>query len=136
MAAVEAAVARGEPLYIVINSDYGLLIKICDEEVNIMAANNLVVTPEELDTAANSIRTYADKYRASWTAVFNEFIKIDTAWDGDDNTVFNEKVASFRHDFEAMNNFFDSLQTFLKGAATEYRNRQAEVKANASKLKK
>lgn len=101
-----------------------------------MAANNLIVTPEELDSAANNIRTYADKYKDSWTVVFNEFVKIDNAWDGDDNTVFNEKVASFRHDFEAMNNFFDSLQTFLKGAANEYRQKQAEVKANASRLKK
>lgn len=101
-----------------------------------MAANNLIVTPEELDTAANQINSFADKYSAAWQAVFSEFVKIDTAWDGEDNAVFNEKVASFRHDFEAMDNFFDSLSSFLTTAANTYRTKQNEVKQQASTLKK
>lgn len=100
-----------------------------------MAANNLVVTPEELESTANNIRTQAEKYKDAYTEVFNEFVKIDTAWDGDDNTVFNEKVNSFRHDFEAMSNFFDSLQNFLNTAAKNYRDEQNAVKQKASNLK-
>lgn len=100
-----------------------------------MAANNLVVTPEELESTATNIKTQAEKYKSAYTDVFAEFSKIDAAWDGEDNSVFNDKVNSFRHDFEAMSNFFESLENFLNTAAKNYREEQRAVKQNASNLK-
>ncbi len=101
-----------------------------------MPANQLKVNTTEINTAAGTIKTQAGNFKDAYVEVYNQFSKIDAAWDGDDNTTFNEHVSSFRHDFEEMDEFFEELVNFLNDAKAKYDAAENDAKTRAGSLAK
>ena len=66
--------------------------------------------------------------------MFNQFTKIDAAWEGDDNQEFHDRVITFKNDFEAMDTFFEKLVAFLEKASKDYKQAETDTKAEAQKL--
>ncbi len=101
-----------------------------------MPANQMTVNTSEINTAVGTIRTQAGNFKDAYIEVYNQFNKIDTAWDGDDNAVFNEHVTSFKHDFEVMDVFFEDLINFLNDAKARYEAAENDAKTRAGSLAK
>lgn len=101
-----------------------------------MPANQMRVNTSEINTASGSIRTQAGNFKDAYVEVFNQFTKIDDAWDGDDNAEFNSHVQSFRHDFEVMDEFFENLIGFLNDAKSRYEAAESDAKTRAGNLAK
>lgn len=99
-------------------------------------ANQMAVNTAEIRSAVGSITTLKDNYHTYWTEVFNQFANIDANWDGDDNAEFNDKVNSFKLDFEAMDQYFENLIQFLNATAEEYDRAEQERKQAAGALAK
>lgn len=101
-----------------------------------MPANQMKVQTSEIDTAKSTITTQAGNFKDAYTEVFNQFQKIDQAWDGDDNAAFNERVTSFKNDFLVMDDFFETLINFLADASERYKAAEADAKQRAGSLAK
>lgn len=101
-----------------------------------MPANNMQVKTGEIDSAKSSVTTQAGNFQEAYKCVFEQFAKIDNAWDGDDNAAFNDRVSSFRNDFVEMDAFFEKLIGFLADASERYKAAEADAKQRASTLAK
>lgn len=98
--------------------------------------NRLFVDYEYVNsTAARSINTYKQNFHEQWEQVFNQFQNIDNAWDGVDNDVYNQKFASLRKDFEAMDTYLENLYNYLVTTANDYKQKQAQIQNAAKQLK-
>lgn len=98
--------------------------------------NKLFVDYEYVNsTAARNINTYRQTFHEQWEQVFNQFHNIDNAWDGVDNDVYNQKFASLRKDFEAMDTYLDNLHSYLVKSANDYKQKQTEIQNAAKQLK-
>ena len=101
-----------------------------------MPANQMKVSTSEINSASGTIRTQAGNFKDAYVEVFNQFAKINDAWDGDDNAEFNAHVESFRKDFEVMDEFFENLIAFLNDAKSRYEAAESDAKTRAGSLAK
>lgn len=101
-----------------------------------MAANQMKVNTSEIATAASSIKRNASAFKTAHKSVFDQFQKIDAAWDGDDNKEFNTRVASFKKDFQAMDDYFEKLVAFLNKAKKDYEKAETDTLNAAKSLAK
>lgn len=100
-----------------------------------MAANMQVKTSEVL-TAKNNIHRSADSLNSAYKQVFQHLQTIDNAWEGDDNTQFNERKNSFIHDFEKLDEFLVELELYLQSVKDEYERAEADTKRATERLAK
>lgn len=99
-------------------------------------ASGMKVNAQDLETASKIIRENAEKYQEAYIEVFSMFQHIDSVWDGEDNTEFNEKVRSFKNDFVEMSKFFEKLCMHLSLAADAYKKSESSVAVSAEDLNK
>ena len=101
-----------------------------------MAANMKVQT-NEVATAKSTIQGKASDLKAAYQKIFDNYlVKIDDAWDGDDNTEFNTRKQTFRKDFEELDDFLERFIAFLEKVKTDYEKAESDTKAAAGKLAK
>ncbi len=101
-----------------------------------MPANNMFSQTHDLDAAANFIKQTNDEFTRAYEDVFVQFAKIDDAWDGDDNTEFNNHIMSFKADFLEMTAFMNRVENHLRLTAKAYLTVEAAGGRIADKLAK
>ena len=74
----------------------------------------------DLEKAANYIKQVNEEFTTSYESVFEQFLKIDDAWDGDDNTEFNNHVMSFKSDFLEVTALLNRIENHLRLTAKAY----------------
>lgn len=99
-----------------------------------MAARNILVTPEQLETAASKIETTAQDYQAQYNALYSKTDALASTWQGEDNAAFVNQIAGFKDDFQKMYNLMMQYAEFLRVSAKAYRTTQEQVIAQAKNL--
>ena len=92
------------------------------------------VTPEELRTVANTIRTLSDQYTKQYTQLFSDVDGMANAWKGKDNVAFTNKIKGFMDDFQGMKNILEEYAAFLEKSAATYEQTQNEITNAAQRL--
>lgn len=99
-----------------------------------MAARTILVTPEQLETAAGKIEGLASDYQTQYTQLYADTDALASTWQGDDNTAFVNQIAGFKDDFTKMYNLMNQYAEFLRKSAKAYRDTQEQVVAQAKSL--
>lgn len=99
-----------------------------------MAARTIMVTPEQLETAAGTIEGLATDYQSQYNALYSKTDALASTWQGDDNTAFVNQIAGFKDDFQKMYNLMNQYAEFLRKSAKAYRDTQDQVVAQAKTL--
>lgn len=94
----------------------------------------IVVTPQELISAADSIEGLSGEYAQLYNALFSDVSGLQAAWQGKDNQAFTNQIEGFRDDFERMKALMDEYAAFLKNSAANYTAVQDAVTEGATKL--
>ncbi len=98
-------------------------------------AKTILVTPEQLETAAGKIESLATEYKTQYNQLYSETAAMRSTWDGKDNVAFIEQIDGFKDDLEKMYNHMNEYAAFLRKSAKAYRDTQDAVVAEARKLK-
>lgn len=94
----------------------------------------IIVTPENLTSAANEIEKLSGDYAKEYNALFADVDAMKSAWKGKDNTAFVTKIEGFRSLYEAMSKELDRYTAFLRDTAAKYTAAQSAVTEAAQKL--
>lgn len=97
-------------------------------------ARTILVTPEQLESAAGRIEGLAADYKTQYDALYNETNAMASTWQGKDNTAFVDQIAGFKDDFEKMHTLMLNYADFLRKSAKAYRDTQDSVVSEARKL--
>ena len=97
-------------------------------------ARTILVTPEQLESAAGRIEGLAADYKSQYDALYNETNAMASTWQGKDNTAFVDQIAGFKDDFEKMHTLMLNYADFLRKSAKAYRDTQDSVVSEARKL--
>lgn len=90
---------------------------------------SILVTPENLDSQAKKVDSKASEYYQTYTDLVNEVRRFtDSEWQGEDAKEFCRKVEDFENDFKNMKELMEEYASFLRQAATNYRNTQDNVR--------
>ncbi len=98
-------------------------------------AKTILVTPEQLETAAGKIESMATDYKTQYNQLYSETNAMRSTWDGKDNVAFVDQIEGFKDDLEKMYNHMQEYVEFLRKSASAYRTTQDAVVAEARKLK-
>jgi len=94
----------------------------------------IIVTPDDLTSAASTIDNLAADYEKLYTDLFSEVGALQSSWQGKDNAAFTNQIEGFRPDFVEMQKLMAAYATFLRNAATGYSGTQDNITAAAGKL--
>ena len=94
----------------------------------------IVVTPQELNSAAAQIDALSADYESLFGKLFSEVGALQSGWQGKDNVAFTNQIEGFKDDFMRMKQLMDDYSTFLKTSATQYKETQDNIAAAASQL--
>lgn len=84
------------------------------------------VTTENLTKKSNEINGMATEYYNLYEALFNDVSQLtSTDWKGDEANAFKEQIEGFRQDFTNMKQKMEEYANFLRTAATNYEETQA-----------
>lgn len=98
--------------------------------------DSILVTPENLDSQAKKVDNKATEYYNHYAALLNDVEQFtSTDWTGEDANAFREKVKGFEPDFTKMKELMEEYASFLRQAATNYRNTQENVRNNIKGLR-
>jgi len=95
---------------------------------------DILVTPEQLESAAGRIEGLAADYKTQYDLLYSETNAMASTWNGKDNLAFTDQIAGFKDDFEKMYNLMNQYADFLRKSAKAYRDTQDAVVAEAKKL--
>ena len=96
----------------------------------------MTTSATDIERVAGEIKLLNEQYTDSYKLVFDSFRSIDSAWDGEDNQEFNERVMSFEKDFINMTAFFYRVENHLRLSAKAYLTTEAATSKAANKLAK
>ncbi len=99
-----------------------------------MGARTIMVTPEQLESAAAKIEGLATDYQSQYNALYSKTDALASTWQGADNTAFVHQIAGFKDDFQKMYNLMNQYADFLRKSAKAYRDTQEQVVAQAKTL--
>lgn len=99
-----------------------------------MAARDIQVTPEQLESTAGRIESMATEYKTQYNQLYNETNAMASTWNGKDNMAFTDQIAGFKDDFEKMYSLMIQYADFLRQSAKAYRETQNTVVSEARKL--
>ena len=78
----------------------------------------IIVTPDDLTSAASTIDNLAADYEKLYTDLFSEVGALQSSWQGKDNAAFTNQIEGFRPDFvEIFDGLYSSNPTKLKDHA-------------------
>lgn len=97
-------------------------------------ARSILVTPEQLETAASKIDSLTVDYKSEYNRLFKETSAMASSWSGKDNLAFISQIEGFRDDFDKMHQRMVDYSEFLKKSAKAYRDTQETITADAKKL--
>lgn len=63
-------------------------------------AEQILVTPEQLESAAQRISGLADEYKGKYDSLYEKIEEMASTWQGADSRKFAEQTAGFRDDFQ------------------------------------
>lgn len=99
-----------------------------------MAARTILVTPEQLESAAGTIESLATDYQTQYTLLYSKTDDLASTWQGDDNIAFKNQIDGFKDDLQKMYNLMNQYADFLRKSAQAYRTTQENVVAQAKTL--
>ena len=99
-----------------------------------MAARSILVTPEQLESAAAKIEGLAADYQSQYNALYAKTDAMVSTWQGDDNVAFVNQINGFKDDLTKMYNLMNQYASFLRASAKAYRTTQEQVVAQAKSL--
>ena len=99
-----------------------------------MGARTIMVTPEQLESAAAKIEGLATDYQSQYNALYSKTDALASTWQGADNAAFVHQIAGFKDDFQKMYNLMNQYAEFLRKSAKAYRHTQEQVVAQAKTL--
>ncbi|MBR4858852.1 MAG: WXG100 family type VII secretion target [Clostridia bacterium] len=97
-------------------------------------ARNIIVTPADLETAAQKIEGLAAEYETQYNNLYSETDSLASSWKGEDNQAFVSQIAEFKPDLQNMKKLMDNYADFLRKAAKTYRETQEAVTSQARTL--
>lgn len=95
---------------------------------------NMAVNSTDVKNAAKTITDASDALTTAYTNVFDSLRLIDSAWDGDDNTLYNENFQSFEKDFFELTKFINRMVNHLELTAKAYETAETASTKSAQKL--
>lgn len=97
-------------------------------------ARKIFVDPSKLENASREVLAKADEYEQLFLNVLKQAEALSSAWKGQDNQEFANKIEGFRPDFVAMKQDMISYGKFLKESALTYRTAQQDIVNRARTL--
>lgn len=97
-------------------------------------SKKIVVDPQKLTDAANSIDQVIADYKSIYATLFSNVSKLSSAWKGADNVAFTTQIEGFKDDFDKMAKLMEDYSSFLKTSSSTYQSAQDEIVAAAKKL--
>jgi len=95
---------------------------------------NMAVNSTDVKNASKTISDASDALTTAYTNVFNSLRSIDAAWDGEDNSEYNENFMSFEKDFFELTKFINRMVNHLELTAKAYETAEAASTKSAQKL--
>jgi WXG100 family type VII secretion target len=99
-----------------------------------MGSRTIMVTPEQLETAAGKIESLASDYQSQYNALYGKTDALASTWQGDDNKAFVDQIEGFKEDFLKMYNLMNEYASYLRTTAKQYRTTQEQVVSQAKSL--
>ena len=97
-------------------------------------AQTILVTPEILESTAQSIEGLANEYKALYTDLYSQTDALAQTWGGDDNAAFVSQIAGFKPDLNSMYNKMMDYASYLRVTAKSYRETQEAIAKQARTL--
>ena len=97
-------------------------------------ARTILVTPEQLESAASKILDLAGDYQELYNQFYSKTSSMAQSWEGKDNLAFIDQIDGFKDDFNKMYTLMNQYAEFLQKSAKAYRDTQDAVTADARKL--
>lgn len=93
------------------------------------------VTTERLTESAAIIEEKTAKYNEEWAKLYAELESLKSSkWKGIASDMFNERLESYRNDFQEMSKVIEAYAAFLRSAADNYAKTEESLKDSASSL--
>lgn len=97
-------------------------------------AQTIRVTPEMLESAATSIESLANEYKAQYTELYSTTGSLAQTWSGADNVAFTNQIDGFKDDLEKMYTLMNRYAEYLRATAKSYRETQEAIVKQAKSL--
>jgi WXG100 family type VII secretion target len=97
-------------------------------------ARKIFVDPSKLESASKEVLAKADEYEQIFLNVYRLVDSLSSAWKGQDNQEFANRVEGFRDDFVNMKLDMIKFGDFLRESALAYRVAQQDVVNRAKSL--
>ena len=95
----------------------------------------IIVDPSRLESTASNVDSANNDYQRIYHNLYAEVDKMETVWQGKDNTAFTNKIKAFEDDFRQISNILSHYSDFLRNSARAYRETQDELYNATSRLK-
>lgn len=97
---------------------------------------SIKVTPENLRDQASKVDREAQNYYGEYRGLLKDVETLTTTdWKGEDADAFRDKVNNFEIDFNKMKELMNEYANFLRQAADNYQNTQANIKNTINGLR-
>ncbi len=94
----------------------------------------IVVEPQILESSANTMDDYTTQYRMQIQKLYQEIEVMSSAWQGSDNVAFVNQIHGYHNDFLKIAALLTQYIEFLRSTARAYRQTQAELVSQATRL--
>lgn len=95
---------------------------------------NFRVQTLDVNSSSEKIHINASNIENAYKNVFSKLRMIDSAWDGEDNSAYNEKFKSFEKDFVEIIQFLEEFQNHLSLTAKAYDTIESATAKSAQRL--
>ncbi len=94
----------------------------------------ILVEPHVLESSANVIDDYNLQVQENVKRLYQMIEGMSTGWKGSDNVAFVQQIQGYQDDFAKISMLLTQYIEFLRISARAYRQTQAELAAQASRL--
>lgn len=95
----------------------------------------IFVDPARLEITAQRVESSKADYDRLVNLLYAEVDKLQTNWQGKENTEFTNKIKQFQNDFRQIAIILNQYAQFLRSSARAYRETQEELYSSASRLR-
>lgn len=99
-----------------------------------MAGTGFTVDPIKLTAAANKIADLNGRYEAEYGKLYATTADLKVSFKGQGSEVFNERIESYRNDFQMLKNTLNEYIRVLNDASKRYTNTDNELSQMATSL--
>ena len=94
----------------------------------------IIVEPAVLDSSASAMEQVNTEYQQAFMRLYEQVDALKVAWQGKDNQAFTTQIQGYNEEFRQISALMSQYSEFLRSTARAYRDTQADLVSQVSRL--